>query len=270
VGDVGDGFWIPDQGPGGYLLGLCQIILVMGIPDVLQVHGALACVGLLALALWAAYREQRWVAVILMLVPVEILIVASEVWRPVFLPRALLPSLPFLSILIVSALARMAIRYRRVILAVLVPLLCLCTIWQTKAGMGGIGLARRVSEEYRDGDVIYHANLASYILLSYYLPEPEYQHAVWPDAGNLAQALSIASQEAMGIPRTAAAEVEADRLLVLWIENPMTTAAEVEELHAALETGPSRRLADWTVDGSELARIGLWEVQRDSGVSEVR
>lgn len=279
VGDVSDGFWLPGMGPGGYLIRFYRVIGLMGIPDALQFHGALSTIGLLALAIWQAWRQRtprprpdQWsacphAAVTLAIVPALALALVSEIWRPIYLHRALLPSLPFVAILATAALCRMGRQYRRVILAALVPVLVLGLIFQSKEGLGGAKMASDIAEHYQAGDTIYHANLASYILLSFYLPEPDYRHAVWPDAGNLSQALSLETQRAMGIPRQSVREVleQSERILVLWIANPMTTQQEISHLNDTMQMGDVSELSAWETYDTTLVNMSLWSVVSGGG-----
>ncbi len=262
IGDVSNGFWIPDRSLGGYLLELWRVMVMIGQPACLQIPALLVGVGLLSLAVWMAWRDRVRGAMLLALAlgPVALMAIASEVWRPVYLHRALLPSLPFLVLLVEAAVERVLERCSKTINVVMVVFLLLSFCWQGKEGLAGTDLAGDVAQVYRDGDVIYHVNLASYILLSYYLPEPEYAHVVWPDAGNLSQALTVQTQTAMGIARSAAQDVDADRLLVMWIENPMSSIAEVEELHQVLKLGKGRQVATWV--SGDLVRVGLWAVRK--------
>lgn len=271
LNDVGDGFWIPDRGFGGYLLELYRVMMLVGVPEFLQVHAALVTVGLLSLMVWLATKDRRgWVFFISSLGPVMLMAMVSEVWRPVYLHRAILPSLPFVALAAVAALDRITIQ-RSVILCALVPVLMLAFLGQRKENIGTIStvdLVDHVSSVYHSGDVIYHANLSSYILLSYYLQEPSYRRAVWPDAGNLSQALSLPTQQAMCVPRMTANQAlkRADRLLVLWVENPMTTRGEIENLEETLAAGISHKLVD--IVETELACVHLWEVRANQGESE--
>jgi hypothetical protein len=230
--------------------------------DFVEQHAALAAAGLAALALWGALRdrERGIVPLALVLGPALGLALVSELWRPLYLERLFLVSLPFLTLLAASALRRLRPEHRSPILTVLLPVLAICLLFQSKGTAGYGALARDILEQYGDGDVIYHVNLASYIQLSTYLPEAE--HVCWPDAGNLQQALTVETQAALGIRRAEAAQVwdRAGRLLVVWIENPMTRAGEVRALEAALELGQARELLAW--EESELVSVGVWEVRR--------
>lgn len=260
VGDVADGFWIPDYGLGGYLLAAYRVSLGMGIPAFLEIHGLLAVVGLISLSLWGAWDDRHAIVpVVLLIAPGVVLAGVSEVWRPVYLYRALLPSLPFLMILLTAALAGLGKKYRRPLLAVLIPLVVLCLLWQHKEGGSGVEVANIISSRYQQqSDTIYHANLSSYILLSYYLPENDgYQHIAWPDAGDLSQALSLETQQAMGIHRGEAAEAlsqDGSRLWIVWIENPMTTAAERAALENALDLGANVEQVANLDEGSLITR----------------
>jgi len=257
---VGEAFWVQDCGPGGYLLPLYRLTLGMGTVNFIEQHAALAAAGLAALALWGALRDryEGYILLALALGPALALALISEAWRPLYLERIFLAALPMLALLAASALRRLEPVYRAPVLAVLLPILFLCLLFQSKGTAGYDTFAHKIQAQYEKGDVIYHVNLASYILLSHYLPEAE--HVCWPDAGNLQQALTVETQEAMGIRRADASKVwdGAGSLLVIWIENPMTMDPEVRALEAALELGQARKLFTW--EESALVTAGVWRV----------
>jgi len=258
---VGGGFWIQASSLGGYLLPLYRLTLGMGAVGFVEQHAAMAAAGLAALALWAAVRAREWVIISLAMVlgPAMALVLISELWRPLYLERVFLVSLPFLMILVALALRRMRSEHRRPILAVLLPLLAICLLFQSKGTEGYGAFASSILEHYEGGDTIYHVNLASYIQMRYYLPEAE--HVCWPDAGNLQQALSLETQAAMGIRRAEAAEVwdRERRLFVVGMLHPMSTAGEERALEEALELGQARKIVAW--EDSELVTAGVWEVR---------
>ena len=261
VQGIGAGFWIQDCGIGGYLLPLYRLTLGMGAVDFVEQHAAVAAVGLAALAWWAAKRDLNDGYDLLQFVlwPAGALVLVSEVWTPLYLERIFIVSLPFQVILATSALRRLRSEHRRPILVVLLPVLAICLLFQSKGTAGYGAFAQNILEQYEEGDVIYHVNLASYIQLNYYLPEAE--HVCWPDAGNLQQALTVETQEAMGIRRAEAAEGwdGEGRLLVVGLLHPLTTASEERALEAALELGQARKLVAW--EDSELVTAGVWEVR---------
>jgi hypothetical protein len=256
--DVGNGFWIVDHGIGGYLFKF-GLSLTINQPDSLKLHLYLVFIAMIILATWYCWRRRRWQLLALAFGPAMLLAAVSEAWRPVFLGRALVPSLPFLALSTVGALKRLPHWARSPVLAVLVPMLALSLIWPVKQGVvDGDFLTDAIDDHYRNGDVVYHANLATYITSLYYARDAE--QAVWADAGNLDQALTLETQRAMGLNRAEAADLldQHHRLLVVWLHNPMSTADEVRELHAALALGPSNILETWP--GNELVNVALWEV----------
>ncbi len=259
--NVGAGFWVQDAGLGGYLLPLYRLTLGMGVVDFIEQHAAVTAVGLGALALWAALRDRERGVVPLALVvgPALLLVLVSELWRPLYLERVFIAALPMLAILAAAALRRLRPVHRAPVLAVLSPVLLLCLLFQSKGTAGYDVFARNILDEYQEGDVIYHANLASYIQLSYYLPDAD--HVCWPDAGNLQQALTKETQKAMNIQRAEAAEVwdGERRLLVVGMLHPLTTKGEEKALEAALKLGQTEKLVTWKE--TELVTAGMWEVK---------
>jgi hypothetical protein len=241
---VSQGFWVQDAGLGGYLLPIYRLTLGMGAVDFVEQHAAVAAVGLAALALWAALRDRKRGIIPLALTvgPALALALVSELWRPLYLERVFVVALPMVAILVV-----------------LVPVVFLCLLFQSKGTAGYDAFARNILDEYEAGDVIYHANLASYIQLSTYLPEAD--HVCWPDAGNLQQALTKETQKALGIRRAEAAEVwdGERRLLVVGMLHPLTTAGEEQALWAALRLGQTKKLVTW--EETELVTAGVWEVR---------
>jgi hypothetical protein len=195
----------------------------------------------------------------MVILPPVLLAIVSEVWRPVYLERVWIASLPVVCVLVSAALDRLRSEHRRPILAVLVPTVAICLIFASKGTLPYYDFASEIESYYNESDVIYHANLASYIQLSWYLPEAE--HVVWPDAGNLEQALTVETQRAMGIQRAEATQIWDGKrsLLVVWIENPLTTVDEAKALERAIHLGRSRRVVTW--EESELVEAGVWKVR---------
>lgn len=264
--DVRDGFWLQQRTLGGYLMPLYQLTFGVGAPSWTAAHGALAGLGVLIVALWGLwdrFRERRSVVLLaLAFGPALVLALITLVWRPVYLQRALLPSLPALVILFAVGFQRLHLRYRKPVLAVLIPLVLLVLPLQTK-GVDYRAWTDDIAKRYRPGDVVWHGNLASYITFGYYLPDPPYASVCWPDAGDLSQALTVETQRALGVDRAEADEVEASRLWVVWIENPTSTPEERKAASRALDLGHAERVMSW--EDSELVTAELWVVDRDKG-----
>jgi hypothetical protein len=268
--DVADGFWVPDYGVGGYLFETSRVALLINQPDSLETHAFLLFCGLVALVIWYCWHHRQWELLAMVLGPPLVLVAISEAWRPVFMSRPLVVCLPFLALGVVAAVQSIASWAQKAILVVLVPMLALTLVWPEKHSLPAELMSGRISDHYQAGDVIYHGNLASYILMSYHLEG--YEHAVWPDAGDLSQALTIPTQRAMCIRRATADELieDHDRLLVLWVENPMSTVGEVEALEQALGLGEARLIEPWKMFNTDVVTIELWEVRREESSMQMR
>jgi len=261
--DVRDGFWLQQRTLGGYLMPLYQLTFGVGAPSWTAAHGALAGLGLLIVGLWGLrYRFQERRSVVLLGLafgPAMVLALITLAWRPVYLQRALLPSLPALVILFVVGLHRLRPAYRKPVLAVLIPLVALVLPLQTK-GVDYRAWTGDIADRYRPGDTVWHGNLASYISFGYYLPDPPYTSVCWPDAGDLSQALTVETQRALGVDRSDADDVEASRLWVVWIENPTSTPEEKRAAVRALDLGHAERVTTW--EDNELVTAELWTVDK--------
>jgi len=258
--DISDGFWLQSRTLGGYLMPFYRIPW-MGIAPWLQQHAVLIAGGMLALALWAGLRHRFrcWFPLAMIIGPAVGLALVSILWRPVYLGRFFVGTLPFLAILVSTGLSKLETRPRAAILAALVPMLALGLAWQRKGTEHYRDWVAEMETHVNPGDVIYHANLASYIQLSYYLPQA--RHVVHPTVGDLEQSLTLPTQRIMGIERQRAEDLEEDRLIVIWAENPLTTADELEALERALDLGEARKLAGWYED-NDLVETTVWEVER--------
>lgn len=260
--DVANGFWLPAYDVGGYISEWVRTA-IMGAPANVAVPLALLVIGLAALVWWVVTRCTGQMATSVAITaalafgPPLILVMISTIFRPMFLHRALLPTLPFLSIGTAAAIGMLPGDCRRIILVVVALSLILSVgIVQKREGEMARWLADQVRDQCRAGATLWHANLASYIGLAYYLPDC--RQAVWPDAGNLSQALTISTQRAMGITRAKAADIDGD-ILVIWIENPMTTPEEISALEAALSLGQAELIVS---EYHLLMKLQVWKVVR--------
>ena len=253
---IGTGYWIQDCGLGGYILPLHNRTLGTGSAEFLQQHAAIVAVGLAVLATWAAWRdgERGYILLTLTVAPALLLALVSELWRPVYLDRAFLTSLPPLTILVASALRRLRVWP---VMDIVAAMLILCLLWQSKNAGDYYQFTRTIARQCKHG-TIYHNNMASYILSRYYVPDCN--HVARPDDGSLTQALSLKTQAAMDVVRLDAADIEEERFLVISVETPMTTRDEIAALERTLALGRVRQIATWA--RPPLLEAGVWEVTR--------
>ncbi len=249
VGNMnGGGFWIQDPGVGTLFYSLKMLALFIALPTWADVHGA---VVVLALALFGAaflWEERRrpWALFILTMAfgPLLMEFAVSKLWRPIILFRSLIPSSGFLYIVMAWAVHRIADRRKLAIVAAMV-----ITVWALALGnyyWNAESTRRNVSaycgsilENWQPGDIIFSANVSSYILFDYYLrPRP---HAIHRQSNDLSQNLSDQTKAAMGFwqvddPTTLAGQYK--RMWLVYVEGPTTAMIERENRDRLLERYP--------------------------------
>lgn len=256
VGGVAGGFWVqrPTLGTPAYTIHM----MIWG-PTVPGWAGfSAAFVGLLLVWVGAvvAYRARRWDILVLAFIPLALECVIS-CWTPVLLWRTLTPSVPALYLVIAHAFDS---RRRAAALAALAVPLVVVAGWGYVSGATGREPARQWVaglDSLEDGDVIFHGNLASYMLYSYYLPAAH--HVVWRQANDLSQSLTRETKDAMGLPEGSIEELNARRVWVVWAQNPTTAPTEYDYITAALAKYGAREVAIIKRDDVVDARLYLIE-----------
>jgi mannosyltransferase len=232
VGEVGNGFWVLPLNPGTPLYALHNLLWASTIPPWAGVHGVFISMLLILVGGWFTFKAGRWDLLVQALGAWGMLTIVSLAWRPVLIARTLMPCAPFICMLLAHGFAG---RRRGPALAILaIPLLVVALV----SYIGGeTGRQEVVTPTVQPGDVVYHGNLASYILVSYYLPGvPNY---VWPQANDLSQSLTRATKTAMGLHEADVADLQAKgigRMWLYWSLNPTTSQAEYDYIMAVLDT----------------------------------
>jgi len=262
MGDVGDGFWVPNLSIGSFLYVFYQLFFhIIILPSWAELHGASFLYILLILAIWRGIADRLWLVLAWALLPIGLAAIVSLAWKPIYLHRTLIGAAPFLYLLVAHGLAQLS--PRRLTLA-----------GGTLAVLAIIGLGRYywcpndirpgdasytgvIREQRQAGDVLFHMNLSSYILYGYYLPDlPAY---LWPQANDLSQSLTNETKSAMGIHQAEIWDIptNASRIWLIWVDNPHISQAEVRAAGAALAWGRSPRLVE-TIRDDELVTAKVW------------
>ncbi|MCC7207071.1 MAG: glycosyltransferase family 39 protein [Anaerolineae bacterium] len=203
---VADGYWVQAPTLTDVLLPLMGMTLGWRMhPAIqLQVYGAASVAivgGLIAARGWLRTREGQLVLACLIAPPL-LLALISWLWRPLFLPRALLPSAMLIPLLWAHWLARSSRPNRRAMLAVLVPAVAAGVVAHFFPVFPRENLRDRaafVAQAAQPGEIVYFTGLHTAISLGYYLPDlPLYVH---PDAADLDQTLTERTQAVMGFRR---------------------------------------------------------------------
>ena len=191
--DVSNGFWIPEPHAHTFIrhvstMTVLQPTHTLDILLVIPAVFALTYSGLFAFRWMKRNDQAAWLAI--GVATPAILGVASLVWRPVWLDRALLPAALILCVPLWAAAIRVNTKAR--LLAVVILPLALTTHL--------MAFGRDDINEYLDncqGDSIYTVSTSTAIMALYYADErPVY---LWADANDISQQLPNRIERAMGI-----------------------------------------------------------------------
>jgi hypothetical protein len=192
--------------------------------------------------------------------PLLILALASLVWRPVYLHRTLIGAALPLYILAAFGVVALARVIRWPLVAPLAAVLLLATTnyyldpaarrWDVRPVAAAI--------ECQPGDVVYHVNLASYILYQY--ARPDCQQWVWPVANDLSQSLTSPTKEAMGMQQAELDAIPWRRAWLVWAESPVMAAGEPGAVGDIL-LRHNYTLAQ-RIEPGALVTLRVWEVTR--------
>lgn len=271
MGAMAGGFWLwPLFGPGDLLWAFTGMALGQRLPEWFVLHAYIAATALLLLALVLQRRRLlswNWTLLLAATFAPPLLAAAvSLLWQPVFLPRAFICSAFLLPLWWAAALDELRPANRRLALAVLALTLGVGVVsYYTVPPDGNSRAARQdvaaflapVREGWREGDVIYHANLTTAILNGYYAQGLEYR--LWPHAGDLNQSLTEQTKAAMGFRIAAPHELnDFARAWLIWQTNPMSTLPEQVATMAFLDAHPHQLVG--TLYDNPLGRVALYAV----------
>ncbi len=245
--DVSNGFWVAPGTAGGTLYYLLFSTFYARIPAWAWAHAAALAIALTLIAVWTLRKEWRTYAplAIIAFVPVAFLYIASVAWRPVMVPRVLIPSGAAVIALWAAGITKMQASTRKATLAVLVPMIAL--------GMGSYYMrpdvtrynlqpsVSIVADNWQDHDAVYNLNLDTMITYGYYLPADQYPTFALPHAGDLAQSLTDETKTAMGLKQR---EYSIDdlasqgyrRVWLMYADSPVVSDAESVEGQAIIDS----------------------------------
>lgn len=264
--DVGDGFWVSALSPGAFALSLYEFIFFTLLPGWAELQVAVLIFILTILATWRGINDKLWATLALVWGPILLASAISIAWRPVFLVRTLIGAIPFFYLLLTHFLASLPQRRQSLAWGMLVVGMFIGVAhyecFPAEARPNSRDYPASILAKWQAGDAIYHMNLASYILYSYYTPgKPNY---VWPQAGDLSQSLTTQTQEAMGIKRLPIEQIPARRIWLLWVDNPHVAQTEINEARRILTSYRAESIE--TLREDEFVSARVWLVELDDAV----
>lgn len=243
--DISDGFWLQPLTLGGFLWPVASMTMGWRAGDafILHIYAAALLAALAALGLIWRNRylvsNRLFIPLAVCFLPPIALAVVSVVWRSVYLPRAMLPSSYLMALLWSYPLMYLSAAPRKALRLLVIPAMGIGIMSNYFTSYARDDLQRfmkPVTDNFQQGDVIYHTGLSTAISIGYYTRGLPY--ALRPQASDLNQTLSEETKRAMGFPEMAFDDLHrAYRRAWLVVSlNPMSRRDEKEEVERILTT----------------------------------
>lgn len=255
--EISGGYWIQPPTLGSVLYTLYLIVWGFSTPDSLEAHASLLLFGALAFALYRVVRDNADRArefgysnpipprpgalpalgmAVMVLSPFALVVAASAAWKPILLPRAFLPaSVPLYLLLAWAFVEGIPWRRRWAVSLLAAPALAASLMGYYLFIGDNKGHPQELVNqiEWRPGDVVFHVNEGTMMIVHSYAPAEWPQFMLRPTWRNLG-GLSDPTREAMRIHITPLGDVQWHRAWLLYSGAPTTVAAEDDAVRSLL------------------------------------
>jgi len=260
--EISSGYWI-EPVTLGQLIYTLTIYLFGPFTRQMVLAAALVAVGML---IWALVRRSHKPArmpelALLTFGPLALAVLASLIWRPVYLWRGLIGSAPFLYMLVLPPLVDLPGWKRWYAAVIVVPMLI--------SGLVGYALdlhdfksttieaVRDIRMELMRDDILYSTNDGNWVMFSVYQELPVY---LMPqcDPEHDRGALSSLTREALGVQQLPLDQIPHERAWFLWNWGAPTSLCNHDR--AAEIVGD---LAPWKIyKTSDIQEAGIWRLEK--------
>lgn len=244
AGAVKAGFWMLPLNGGTGLEPFFMIPMGWRLPDILQLHAYIVGLGMTTLSLIVC---RKWLFTPRGLIILSVAIgmpfttaLVSLMWRSVYLPRAMFPSILALLVLWAYTIVRTTRANRAAILICLIPALIAGDVAHYFPVFPRFPVrewVQPIKANWREGDIAYAMANDGYIMLDYYLAGCP--SAILPETTDLNQSLSAETKIAMGFNQLAFDDLKAKGYRRAWLtasENGLSSRVEIEGLARILAT----------------------------------
>jgi hypothetical protein len=277
AGVVGAGYWIPPLNhPGRIVATLDDLIWFQPKnPYVL----ATAIITSLALSLviydlrQIIHKNEIQFCLLLTVTPLAVISLVSLVWQPILISRVMAPAAPFF-LLLLAQIVSVSKQRLQIFGWFSAPIFGLITVGIICGQLGRDPVDASMQADLRAADGIYHANVGSYVVWHYYLPDvPQF---IWPQQTTVQQTLSPQTRTAMGMN-----EIDFDfikcvsladgrgnvipirRWALIYFHNPTTSAQEIEYVARLHQQYRARKLRNLRSDQTTEAWLSIIEPECD-------
>lgn len=192
--------------------------------------------------------------------PLFLAVLASWLWRPLYLWRGLIGSAPFLYMLVLPPLVDLPGWKRWYTIAIVTPVLI--------AGLVGYALdinafksttldvITQIQTDWQDGDILYATNDGNWVMFTLYQDQPVYLMPQCEDHDR--GALSQLTRQALGVPQVPLDMIPHQRAWLLWNWGAPTSACNRDRA-AKIVAGLEPVIP---VKSSEIQEAGVWLINR--------
>lgn len=241
MNQVHDRYWIPGVTLPKLLIPVAEMTVGWRIPDLLiaQVYAVVFGLTLLApyvLRVSRFKQDKGRLIPIFMIGGPGLIAIASLIWRPVYLSRAILPAMLCLPIVWAYMFYRLKRANQWAVLIVAAPALAISLL---SYYLPDPNVARydprpalaAIDSQMSRQDVVYYVEAESAVVFQYYNDRLPYR--LMPEQGDLAQSLSDASKAAMGLQSAPFETLKGMGFKRAWLiasRNPLSSSTEIEEI----------------------------------------
>lgn len=241
---VYNGYWIPPLSAGRIIAAFDDLLFFAPNSPFIFASALLTGLALVLIACDSPASHNRFLLLAAGL-PVAALALIS-LWTPLFQSRSIAPVAPFYYLLLAAAISRTP---RRLVTfaGMGLPVLA-CTL--IAYGLGYVGRDAPDHDTARllaGADAIYHANVGSYVVWHYYLPDtPQF---LYPQPTTLAQTLTTETRLAMGMKEDGFDFIKCMRYdgqdlrrwALIYFHNPTTAPTEIEMVARLYQTNHGQK-----------------------------
>lgn len=260
--DVANGFWIQPLSVGGFFEPFLSMTMGWRVGEALRMHvyGAAAGATIIGLLVWR--NRRQWLLYAAIFGAPLLVAVVSVLWRPIYLPRAFLPSTLMLCILWAGMLPSLGGMARRVAYGIPVPALVIGAVAHYFPAMQRDDPREWLQPAFaawQEGDVIYYTAIHSAILQQHYADGRPYR--LRPGVSDLNQTLTEETKAYMGFQEAYLWDLAGQGFNRAWVSayiNPMSRADEIAFVETLRYAPPARLIAE---RGNEFAYTVMFLVQ---------
>jgi len=258
---VADGYWILPVTPGSVAQALLGMIWGVSLPQWAVMSVYITTLTIMAVAVViTAKSEFRWL-VWLGFAPMAMAILASALFKPIFIMRALVPLTPFIVWLVVQSFWGSTRRNIFVYGSAAAVLFLACCNYYGLIGNSKSdgGLADRVTYYLQSDQPVYYVGDGPMTIMSFY--HPELQNIELTVCGMTPGGLTPTTRSAFGWTIQ-----EPDRPgLLLWAAGPLSPSCETEQVVDLLNRTHAKLIAELKSD--ELVKVTVWQLEPNQSKS---